>query len=67
MLASVRRYIASSNANRGKVTVEYVLLDHVNDDMDHARELAEPPTRRGISPDAGPRVSRAQRPRSQPC
>lgn len=40
-LASVRRYIASSNANRGKVTVEYILLDHVNDDMDHARELAE--------------------------
>ncbi|MEG3222467.1 bifunctional tRNA (adenosine(37)-C2)-methyltransferase TrmG/ribosomal RNA large subunit methyltransferase RlmN [Vibrio gigantis] len=40
-LASVRRYIASSNANRGKVTVEYVLLDHVNDDMKHARELAE--------------------------
>ncbi len=40
-LASVRRYIASSNANRGKVTVEYVLLDHVNDDMDQARELAE--------------------------
>ncbi|MGL6261187.1 bifunctional tRNA (adenosine(37)-C2)-methyltransferase TrmG/ribosomal RNA large subunit methyltransferase RlmN [Vibrio sp. WXL210] len=40
-LASVRRYIATSNANRGKVTVEYVLLDHINDDMDHARELAE--------------------------
>ncbi len=40
-LASVRRYIASSNANRGKVTVEYILLDHVNDDMDHARELAQ--------------------------
>jgi 23S rRNA (adenine2503-C2)-methyltransferase len=40
-LGCVRRYIASSNANRGKVTVEYVLLDHVNDDMDHARELAE--------------------------
>ncbi len=40
-LASVRRYIASSNANRGKVTVEYVLLDRINDDMDHARELAE--------------------------
>jgi 23S rRNA (adenine2503-C2)-methyltransferase len=40
-LGSVRRYIASSNANRGKVTVEYILLDHVNDDMDHARELAE--------------------------
>ncbi|WP_028023717.1 bifunctional tRNA (adenosine(37)-C2)-methyltransferase TrmG/ribosomal RNA large subunit methyltransferase RlmN [Enterovibrio calviensis] len=40
-LESVRRYIASSNANRGRVTVEYVLLDHVNDDMDHARQLAE--------------------------
>ncbi|GAL08794.1 ribosomal RNA large subunit methyltransferase N [Photobacterium aphoticum] len=38
-LASVRRYIASSNANRGRVTVEYVLLDHVNDDMEHARQL----------------------------
>jgi 23S rRNA (adenine2503-C2)-methyltransferase len=39
-LASVRRYIQSSNANRGKVTIEYVLLDHVNDDMGHARELS---------------------------
>ncbi|QUJ68134.1 bifunctional tRNA (adenosine(37)-C2)-methyltransferase TrmG/ribosomal RNA large subunit methyltransferase RlmN [Photobacterium sp. GJ3] len=37
----VRRYVASSNANRGKVTVEYILLDHVNDSMDHARELAQ--------------------------
>ncbi|WP_038182500.1 bifunctional tRNA (adenosine(37)-C2)-methyltransferase TrmG/ribosomal RNA large subunit methyltransferase RlmN [Vibrio rhizosphaerae] len=40
-LASVRRYIASSNANRGKVTVEYILLDHVNDGTEHAHELAE--------------------------
>ncbi|CAM4059972.1 MULTISPECIES: bifunctional tRNA (adenosine(37)-C2)-methyltransferase TrmG/ribosomal RNA large subunit methyltransferase RlmN [Vibrio] len=40
-LESVRRYIATSNANRGKVTVEYILLDHVNDDMEHARQLAE--------------------------
>ncbi|WP_375752800.1 bifunctional tRNA (adenosine(37)-C2)-methyltransferase TrmG/ribosomal RNA large subunit methyltransferase RlmN [Vibrio sp. HN007] len=40
-LSAVREYIASSNANRGKVTVEYVLLDHVNDDMEHARQLAE--------------------------
>ncbi|MEZ8826181.1 bifunctional tRNA (adenosine(37)-C2)-methyltransferase TrmG/ribosomal RNA large subunit methyltransferase RlmN [Vibrio amylolyticus] len=40
-LASVRRYIASSNANRGRVTVEYILLDHVNDGMEHARELGE--------------------------
>ncbi|GLO60041.1 dual-specificity RNA methyltransferase RlmN [Vibrio sp. MACH09] len=41
LLTSIHRYIASSNANRGKVTVEYVLLDHVNDDMEHARQLAE--------------------------
>ena len=40
-LESVHRYIDSSNANRGRVTVEYVLLDRVNDDMAHARELAE--------------------------
>ncbi len=40
-LASVHRYIDSSNANRGRVTVEYILLDKVNDDMAHARELAE--------------------------
>ncbi|QMV13518.1 bifunctional tRNA (adenosine(37)-C2)-methyltransferase TrmG/ribosomal RNA large subunit methyltransferase RlmN [Vibrio spartinae] len=40
-LSSVRRYIASSNANRGKVTVEYILLDHVNDGTEHAHELAE--------------------------
>ena len=39
-LGSVRRYIESSNANRGKVTVEYILLDHVNDDMEHARQLS---------------------------
>lgn len=40
-LASVRRYIASSNANRGKVTVEYILLDHINDGTEHAHELAK--------------------------
>ncbi len=40
-LESVRRYVDSTNANRGRVTVEYVLLDHVNDDMDHARQLAK--------------------------
>jgi 23S rRNA (adenine2503-C2)-methyltransferase len=41
LLSSVRRYIATSNANRGKVTIEYVLLDHVNDGTEHAHELAE--------------------------
>lgn len=40
-LESVRRYVDSTNANRGRVTVEYVLLDHVNDDMEHARQLAK--------------------------
>lgn len=40
-LGSVQRYLNKSNANHGRVTVEYVLLDHVNDDMEHARELAE--------------------------
>jgi len=40
-LTSVRNYIASSNANRGRVTVEYVLLDHINDGTEHAHELAE--------------------------
>lgn len=41
LLDSIRRYIAKSNANQGKVTIEYVLLDHVNDDMQHAHELAQ--------------------------
>ncbi len=41
LLDSVRNYISKSNANHGKVTIEYVLLDHVNDDMQHAHELAE--------------------------
>lgn len=41
LLAAVRRYTTKSNANQGKVTVEYVLLDHINDDMQHAHELAK--------------------------
>ena len=40
-LAGVRRYLAKSNANGGRVTVEYVLLDHINDDMQHAHELGQ--------------------------
>lgn len=40
-LAGVRRYLDKSNANQGRVTVEYVLLDHINDDMQHAHELAQ--------------------------
>lgn len=40
-LAAVRRYLAKSNANQGRVTVEYVILDHINDSTDDAHQLAE--------------------------
>ncbi|PKI01529.1 bifunctional tRNA (adenosine(37)-C2)-methyltransferase TrmG/ribosomal RNA large subunit methyltransferase RlmN [Glaciecola sp. 33A] len=40
-LASVRRYLAKSKANQGKVTVEYVMLNHINDSTDQAHELAK--------------------------
>ncbi|WP_440904919.1 bifunctional tRNA (adenosine(37)-C2)-methyltransferase TrmG/ribosomal RNA large subunit methyltransferase RlmN [Catenovulum sp. SX2] len=39
-LAASRRYIDGSKANE-KVTVEYVMLDHINDSMDQAHELAK--------------------------
>ncbi|SAE91446.1 Ribosomal RNA large subunit methyltransferase N [Enterobacter cloacae] len=37
----MRRYLEKSNANQGRVTIEYVMLDHVNDGTEHAHELAE--------------------------
>ena len=40
-LASVRRYLAKSNANQGKVTVEYVMLNGINDSTDQAHSLAK--------------------------
>lgn len=40
-LAAVRRYLAKSNANQGRVTVEYVMLDQINDSTDDAHQLAE--------------------------
>lgn len=40
-LAAVSRYLEKSNANQGRVTVEYVLLDHINDGTEHAHQLAE--------------------------
>ncbi|MBC3766236.1 bifunctional tRNA (adenosine(37)-C2)-methyltransferase TrmG/ribosomal RNA large subunit methyltransferase RlmN [Neptunicella marina] len=40
-LAGVRRYLAKSNANQGKVTVEYVMLNGINDSMDQAHQLAK--------------------------
>ena len=41
LIDSVNRYLNVSNANHGKVTIEYVMLDHVNDDVEHAHQLAE--------------------------
>lgn len=40
VLAAVRNYVAKSNANCGRVTIEYVLLDHVNDSVEQAHEMA---------------------------
>ncbi|WP_158782648.1 bifunctional tRNA (adenosine(37)-C2)-methyltransferase TrmG/ribosomal RNA large subunit methyltransferase RlmN [Pantoea sp. BAV 3049] len=39
-LGAVSRYIGKSNANQGRVTIEYVMLDHINDSTDNAHELA---------------------------
>lgn len=41
LMDSVHRYLEVSNANHGKVTIEYVLLDHVNDGAEHAHQLAQ--------------------------
>ncbi|MEG9476218.1 bifunctional tRNA (adenosine(37)-C2)-methyltransferase TrmG/ribosomal RNA large subunit methyltransferase RlmN [Mannheimia indoligenes] len=41
LMESVNKYLDVSNANHGKVTIEYVMLDHVNDSTDHAHQLAE--------------------------
>lgn len=40
-LEGVRRYIAKSNANQGRVTIEYVMLDHINDSTEQAHQLAD--------------------------
>lgn len=41
LLNSVRGYIANSNANSGKVTIEYVMLNGINDSTDQAHQLAK--------------------------
>ena len=41
LIDSVNRYLSVSNANHGKVTIEYVMLDHVNDHGEHAHQVAE--------------------------
>nr|WP_217332967.1 bifunctional tRNA (adenosine(37)-C2)-methyltransferase TrmG/ribosomal RNA large subunit methyltransferase RlmN [Gilliamella apis] len=38
---SILRYLSTSNANHGKVTIEYVLLNQINDSVEHAHELAK--------------------------
>lgn len=40
-LAAVRRYLQKSKANQGRVTVEYVMLNGINDSTDQAHELAK--------------------------
>jgi 23S rRNA (adenine2503-C2)-methyltransferase len=40
-LAGVRRYLDKSKANQGKVTVEYVMLNQINDSTDQAHALAK--------------------------
>lgn len=41
LLASARRYIAALPDTHRKITIEYTLIDQVNDRPEHARELAE--------------------------
>ncbi len=41
LMDSVHRYLEVSNANHGKVTIEYVLLDHVNDGTEDAHQSAQ--------------------------
>ncbi|WP_348666650.1 bifunctional tRNA (adenosine(37)-C2)-methyltransferase TrmG/ribosomal RNA large subunit methyltransferase RlmN [Arsenophonus symbiont of Ornithomya chloropus] len=41
LLASVKRYLNKSNANQGRVTIEYVMLKDINDTVKHAYQLVE--------------------------
>ncbi len=41
ILGAVKRYVSKSNANSGRVTIEYVLLAGVNDQPEHARALVK--------------------------
>ncbi|WP_299769413.1 23S rRNA (adenine(2503)-C(2))-methyltransferase RlmN [uncultured Pseudoteredinibacter sp.] len=41
LLDSAKRYIDNLPDNRRKITIEYTLIDHVNDRPEHARELAQ--------------------------
>ncbi|VFP79195.1 23S rRNA (adenine(2503)-C(2))-methyltransferase RlmN [Buchnera aphidicola] len=39
LLLSVKNYLSKSTANRGIVTIEYVMLLNINDSLHHAKEL----------------------------
>ncbi|QGM81382.1 bifunctional tRNA (adenosine(37)-C2)-methyltransferase TrmG/ribosomal RNA large subunit methyltransferase RlmN [Otariodibacter oris] len=41
LIDSVNEYLKVSNANHGKVTIEYVMLNQVNDGVEHAHQLAQ--------------------------
>ncbi|MBX4181015.1 bifunctional tRNA (adenosine(37)-C2)-methyltransferase TrmG/ribosomal RNA large subunit methyltransferase RlmN [Sodalis sp. CWE] len=41
VLTATRNYINKSRASRGYVTIEYVMLDHFNDRIEHAHQLAK--------------------------
>lgn len=41
LLASAKRYIESLPDTHRKITIEYTLIDHVNDRPEHAHQLAE--------------------------
>lgn len=41
LIDSVNKYLEVSNANHGKVTIEYVMLNQVNDSIEHAHQLAD--------------------------
>ncbi|XBC40994.1 MAG: 23S rRNA (adenine(2503)-C(2))-methyltransferase RlmN [Buchnera aphidicola (Nurudea yanoniella)] len=40
LLDSVKSYLLKSRSNKGRVTIEYVMLNNINDKLCHAKELA---------------------------
>ncbi|URJ28247.1 23S rRNA (adenine(2503)-C(2))-methyltransferase RlmN [Candidatus Blochmannia vicinus (nom. nud.)] len=41
VLEATRKYLKKTKANRSRVTIEYILLNHVNDEILHAHQLAK--------------------------
>ncbi|WP_159715158.1 23S rRNA (adenine(2503)-C(2))-methyltransferase RlmN [Blochmannia endosymbiont of Camponotus nipponensis] len=41
ILEAVRNYVKKNKYNHSRVTIEYVLLNHINDDVLHAHQLAK--------------------------